>query len=313
MYCIKCGKENTEIAKFCTGCGAQINHNDGEVQSSSQFDPLSNAMGNVVVPQSKKRNHTAVIAVLTVVLLFGIGLVVFFVNKGAEQTESSTEISQQQGVPITEEADIANEVIDEESLVQITKTYLDILFRLYYVTQDFSGEPDSVSALLIGMIGDAIKDKKDLEDLLYKVAQMKQYKSQVVSTTGLVLEVSIQELINAYTSWIAYLRTVDENSVEINEFQYQLANFHATNKQTFMKLYEGTSLYPFLFINLGEEGEADNTWNISEDSKTEIVSEIDRLFADVFVRDEKSYEETETRNVIVLIVKALREFFVPAN
>ena len=80
-----------------------------------------------------------------------------------------------------------------------------------------------------------------------------------------------------------------------------------------MSLYENTSLYPYVFINLEAEGEGDNTWNISDGSKKEILGEIDRLFADVFVRDEKSYAETETRNVIVLIVKNLRGFFAPED
>jgi hypothetical protein len=48
----------------------------------------------------------------------------------------------------------------------------------------------------------------------------------MLSTMGLVLNVTVTQLISSHTVWIDYLRGVDVNTTDLSEFQYLFSVLH---------------------------------------------------------------------------------------
>lgn len=303
MFCENCGHKLERNEKFCTGCGNEIGH-IAEVLPS-QVIPAQNETNK----QSQKRGVGYWLVPASILLIGIIGFVVFIFYQGndEEQKPTNSNVSETQSTGGKENF---NNDIDEESLVRITKTYLDILRRLYYISLDNSpADAETVSGLIFGMMSEVLKDKADLESLQLRVNEMTSSKVDAINTTGLVVQVTIQQLLKSHTELAQYLRTVNENTADIAEFQYQMANFGSQNKQAYMGLAENTALYPVVFFNLSENDNTPGTWKLSEESKKEILTEIDRLFGSVFIEDEENYEKTQTRSAVVFIVKNLRGYF----
>lgn len=306
MFCTKCGTGYKQSEKFCTGCGDEIHHTAG-IQPDLVVSEKNNTN-----QQFKKRSIRYWLIPISILIVGIGGIINFFYNQGKDKSEADFSVAPE--TQTLESKDDFNNDIDEESLISITKTYLDILWRIYHITQDNSPtNPETATSMIIGMTTETLKDKADMESLLLKVNKMKTSNVDVISTTGLVIEMTLQQLIKSHTEWAQYLRTVNEDTVEIAEFQYQMASFNSQNKQAFMSLGENTALYPGVFFNLSEEENTPGTWKLSEESKNEILLEIDRLFADIFIEDEKNYEATQTHNVVVFIVKNLRGYFAPES
>ena len=85
-FCTKCGKQNPDTAKFCTGCGATLTPITATSEPSQPVPP------QVV---SKNKNNWIVIAIV-VILGLGIGAYFVFFNKksGKEEVQKETESNQ---------------------------------------------------------------------------------------------------------------------------------------------------------------------------------------------------------------------------
>lgn len=67
-YCIKCGKQNTESAKFCTGCGSTLTIKKQAVPQVSETEPFS--------PPKQFAKRTWIL--ISVFALLGIAVAVYF-------------------------------------------------------------------------------------------------------------------------------------------------------------------------------------------------------------------------------------------
>ena len=70
-FCTKCGKQNPDTAKFCTGCGATLTPITATSVPSQPVPPQI---------ESKNKNNWIVIAII-VILGLGIGAYFVFFNK----------------------------------------------------------------------------------------------------------------------------------------------------------------------------------------------------------------------------------------
>lgn len=253
----------------------------------------------------------AIIGGLVVLLMVVSGALVYFItsNEQSPKAEQTPAVSQTNSLVTEELVEKADEdYFNEREAVEATKLYLKILQRMNYANFDNSGDADSVSGLVMVMTSEAIKDRSDLNNLITLSSQMRESKIMGVSVTGLVVETTLMELVMAHDEYITFLRTVDPIYTDLSEFQYQMAQFQASTKSAYMSLAENTLIFPYTFVSFGGEEGVGNEWRISEASRAELLQEIDLLFGDIFIQDEIQYQETQTRDTTVFMVKSLKDF-----
>jgi hypothetical protein len=197
---------------------------------------------------------------------------------------------------------------NEEEAVLATKTYIQILQRMNYINFDNSKDATEISGLIMSMTAEAMKDKADLDNLIFKAKEMKASKIMGVSVTGLSIETALMQLVIAHDDYIQFLRTVDEQTADLAEFQYQMAQFQSSTKSAYMAMAENATLFHYTLLDLSETEGVPAKWGISEASRKDLLNEIDLRFEDIFIQDDLQYKETQTRDVTVFLAKSLKEF-----
>lgn len=249
-----------------------------------------------------------ILAVLGTAIIVGAGVWFFVTNQEVSNEPKEVEAEMVQKVDATN-SQVDDDYFNEEELVEFTKSYIGVLQRLYYINQDDSGDADSITGLVVSMLTEAMKDRNNLQNVLYKTEEMQKSNILGASVTGLVVNVSVKQLIDAHNDYIAYLRGVDEMTVELAEFQYQIAQFQSSTKSAYLSMVENTGIFPLTFLKLNNDPDIPGEWRISEASRAEIVNEIDLRFGDIFVADAKKYEGQGMRDTTVYMVQSLRDFF----
>lgn len=201
-----------------------------------------------------------------------------------------------------------SDYFNEDEIIDFTKSYIQVLQRLYYINQDDSFDGEDVSGLVMSMTTEALNDKNNLEKLLLTTNELKSSKIMAASVTGLVLDTSIRQLIVTHDEYIKFLRGVDELTIDLAEFQYQMALFQSGTKKAYMSMAENTAIFPIVYFKLSDDPNTPGTWRISDVSKKEILSEIDLRFADIFKEADAQHELTQTLDVTVYMVRALKDF-----
>jgi|GEM_PF-2543169 len=298
MYCSNCGKKIKESSNFCTDCGV-----------SNDVLKETDDSESTVTLREKTRSRIFKLQIVLIPVLLLIFAVFFFSNETGKQ--SLVDVEQEAELVPQEEA--VNEVdggyFNEEEMVAFTKEYLFVLQRLYYINQDDSSDADTVTGLIVSMTSEALKDKSSLENLLSRTAIMQESKIRGADLTGLVLHVSIMQLIQAHEEYIQFLREVDETTADLAEFQYQIAKFQSSTKTAYLSLAENTAIFPLTFLQLNNDPDRPGEWRISLSSRQEILNEIDLRFSDIFIEAENQYSLTQTKDTTVFIVQELQEFF----
>jgi hypothetical protein len=216
---------------------------------------------------------------------------------------------------VTQEVEIqeVESTLTEDDKIDITKELLSIYSRLYFVTQDNSDEATTDGEVISTWLLEVMNDRKMIERLMLEVQGIDAKNDKTIETTKLVLSTTLLSLQKSFLDFENYLRTVSEFNIDIAEFRYQ-GNLHAANnKEAFLILLEGSALYPYIFIEFAEEEGGDNKVVISETGRQEVLSEIERLFGDVFIEHELWNKETGMNNTVVILVQNLKDFFDFAN
>ena len=87
IYCTKCGKQNPDTAKFCTGCGATLTNSS--VQPTQQTTSAN--APNPFTDEPAKKNKTAWIIIGIIIFLgLGIGAYFMFFSNKKIKTDSIT-------------------------------------------------------------------------------------------------------------------------------------------------------------------------------------------------------------------------------
>ena len=216
---------------------------------------------------------------------------------------------------VTQEVEIqeVESTLTEDDKIDVTKELLSIYSRLYFVTQDNSDEATTDGEVISTWLLEVMNDRKMIERLMLEVQGIDAKNDKTIETTKLVLSTTLLSLQKSFLDFENYLRTVSEFNIDIAEFRYQ-GNLHAANnKEAFLILLEGSALYPYIFIEFAEEEGGDNKVVISETGRQEVLSEIERLFGDVFIEHELWNKETGMNNTVVILVQNLKDFFDFAN
>jgi len=126
VYCTKCGKQNPDIAKFCTGCGTQL----AKVSIASTED------------FTKKKTILPAITILVVFGLCVAAYFIFFNNRGNRNNQSDTKtqnLTDQVTPPTTE---------------SLTHSYVDVSGKLVYksdcfviITGSYTEEANAINAI----------------------------------------------------------------------------------------------------------------------------------------------------------------------
>lgn len=251
-------------------------------------------------------NKKIVIGMVLTFFIFTTGLVLL-------KTMSSTETQPNQKVTETErsEEEEANPYVSEDEIVQITNELLDILYEVYFATQDYSSEDDSsTSGLMMSLLTETMQDKNRLDNLLPRVEKLSRNQNKAIGTTGMALYTSIISLSHNHDVLIKYIRAEDVSNPSLSEFQFQLAQFQTENKDSFFTLVEGTALYPYVFLEFAKDDSEKNKSRVSEKTRLLLISNIDTKFNNAFLEEDIWNEETGNRNAVLLIVRKYREFLV---
>lgn len=239
------------------------------------------------------------LVILAVILVAGGAWLIF---------ERQTEIDSEETEVVAATEDLSTEELREEELISAGFNYLNALFQLHFVTIDNALPSTTDNELIISWITEALNDKNKLERILITAEKFIESDNQIIEVTGLALATSIHQLIQSHSTFVEYLRSVNPQTIDLAEFQYQLALHGSSNKDAFATLIEGTALFPGIYYRF-RDGESDlGAPRISEKGLNEVINELDRLFADIFIAEDKEYEETGNRNAVVLIVRNMREF-----
>ncbi len=244
-------------------------------------------------------------------LLAGAVIVVILVVVTSLNNDSTTEPTEIKETPEVALADKEEKYknVPQEEIVSVSKEVLGILHRLYYVSIDTGNmDYETDSALILSWTTEAMKDKNTLQNLIPQAEALIKNKNKTVQTTALSLATGMMQLSNSQDTFIKYLRTVDPTDSDLAEFQYQVALFSSTNKEAFNTIIEGTSLFPYIYLDMEGDDDEENDILISPKEKEEIIAEIDRLFGDLFIEDDKEHELTGNRNAVIMIVRNYRDF-----
>jgi hypothetical protein len=159
---------------------------------------------------------------------------------------------------------------------------------------------------LYNELQESMNDVNKLKNVTYIAQNLQNSKDELTSTTGLVLNTTLTSLINSNNLWIAYLRGVDIDTVNVSEFQHQLAKFNSSAHDAYLKLAEGMSLFPMIVINFSNENGDENTIDVS--LRDYFLNKIESNFSEAFTADDEFYKETKTRQAVVVIVRNYKEY-----
>jgi hypothetical protein len=253
----------------------------------------------------QKVNFVKELKTFGVITLGVIGLVTLLVLMSSDTV--TNEMSQE-----TETQEVLSDLTEEEKIA-ITSKLLSVYSRLYFVTQDNSDEATTEGEVISTWLLEVMNDRKMIERLMLEVQGIDAKNDKTIETTKLVLSTTLLSLQKSFLDFENYLRTVSEFNIDIAEFRYQ-GNLHtANNKEAFLVLLEGSALYPYIFIEFAEEEGGENRVVISETGRQEVLSEIERLFGDIFIEHELWNKETGMNNTVVILVQNLKDFFDFAN
>jgi len=232
-----------------------------------------------------------------------IAFVAFFNNNGGEEMQSER-TSQAPNHDMTTDGD----ALTEEGILTKTDQFLDILYTLYFISLDESGEPETEYELLLSMMEETLNDKRKLESLRIPVAQFSSSKSELVTNIGQAIDFSLASLVDNHASFSDYLRTVDSQDIDLTEFGYQMTSFSSNNKGAFDTLNQASLLLPYIWLDLAKEEDAISEWAISEESRMALILKIEDMFGDILKEDAINHEMTGNTNSVAFIISTYLDF-----
>jgi len=206
-------------------------------------------------------------------------------------------IEEMMGTPLT-----------EQELVSSVKEFINIYHQLYYITQDDSPEAQSDTAIIMSFLTEALSDKNKLERLLPKIITLSEHPNLLVRANGMSLLSGVNKLINAQNNFIVFLRGVDPAKANVAEFQFQMSLLGSESKDAFFTIIEGSSSMNMAYLDFGSRTDDMTPLLIGKESQKELLSEIDRLFADIFIEHKQWNKETGFVNAPVSIVEEWRDW-----
>lgn len=245
-------------------------------------------------------NKKQIILIGAGVLVLLAALAVYFYHP-VQQTPPTQENSVAEKSPYGKE-------LSEQQIVDVTEETLNILHDTYVVTQDLSSgnNPDSSSALVMGMMTESLRDKSQLGLLIPRAQKLATSDNDVVQLIGKSMVVCFLGLSNAETTLVTFLRSFDTTNPNLPEFEYQISAYNASEKEAFKMMALGTGQLSSLFWKPAESEHPTGAipYRISKENREKLLAEIDRLFKDDILADEENHAKTGNTNVVIFIVKS---------
>jgi hypothetical protein len=204
----------------------------------------------------------------------------------------------------------ASQQIVQDDIKAELDLVLGVLLTLHHVSLT-DAPPSSPETVIVEELQESMNDLNKLKRLRITTENLSASKNEIISTTGRVLDMSTLGLILAYEKWIEYLRGVDINTLQVSEFQYQLALFQSSTHDVYLNLVEGASYLPMIVVKFSDNADESNT--IDENLRDHFVAKTDRLFGDILIDDDRFYEKTKNRYAIAVLIRNYKEFFSSSN
>ncbi len=249
-------------------------------------------------------------------ILIAVGLIVLAGGFAWYSMASTPTVSAPQGQQVATSSSYAyGQELSEAEVLEATDEILALLDQLYFVTQDTSSsvEPDSTSVLIIQMTTESLVDKSTIDDLLPRAQKLADSDNEVISMVGMGLFVGLSNLTQAESDFVQFLRTVDPINPDLAEFQYQMAAFNSAQKEAFKLISMSAGQLPILFWDAPETENPTGpiSYRLSTEGRQHILAEIERLFADDIIEDERNHSLTGSTNAVIFIVKTYRDSLIP--
>lgn len=242
------------------------------------------------------------IAILVVVVLGG-----WWVYSSVSTETTASETTSQ----AEEKATFAITYLGEEETEAVYYAFLGMLSDVYFVSQENS---TAESGDMTSFLYELLKANTRLDDVISRASEYANHSNDIVELAGKGISVGSYQIKEANNDIITYLRGLGNlENFDISEFQYQLANYRAAEHEGYVTIITSVGqLMALTFRSVESENPTGPIpYTINKSARQRIVSQIDDLFTEAFVKDETLHQETQTRNAIVLLVKQLRENLIP--
>jgi len=250
-----------------------------------------------------KNPFSILLIVILVIIVLGVGSV--FLNKSnnsADQIGST--------IPAQTVSSNDQEVVTDAEIRDEINDVLEILSIFHYISLT-DKELTDPNAVILDELQESMNDLNKLQGILGRTETLSKSKNEVISTTGLVLNVSASQLIESYNKWINYLRGVNPIDPDVAEFQYQLALFQSSTHDVYLKLVEGASLLPYVAVEFAKNDSEDN--KVNDELKSYFLSRIDVIFKDILIDNDLFYQKTKNRYAVAILVRGYIDFFKTTN
>jgi len=198
--------------------------------------------------------------------------------------------------------------LTEDELVEAVEEFLAIYHQLYFITLDDSPAAETDDAIILSFLTETMNDKNKLEGLMSRIAPLSSHPNLMIAANGTALQAGAGQLITAHNSFITFLRGVNSNNVNISEFQYQYTLLQTESKDAFLMIAEGSSSLNLAYFDFTAGMGDDRPVLIGTASQERLLSEINRLFGEIFIEHEEWRKETGNVNTPVYIVEQWRDW-----
>jgi hypothetical protein len=246
-------------------------------------------------------NLKNLLPIAALVLLGGMAAVALFLNKDVFLSESQVEPEAVESADGQIPADSVSPIEQKKAAID---SVLQGLYALHAVSLMDENASDNSDMFIYNELQESLNDINKLKALSYRVDELKKSDDQLISVTGLTIETTALALINSSNKWITYLRSIDLDTLEIPEFQYQMALHQSSNHDAYLTLIEGASLFPMIAVNMSDsEGN-----KMNPELQNYFKDKIESLFKDAFIEDDLFHAETNNRYAVIVLVRNYKEF-----
>lgn len=242
------------------------------------------------------------------ILLISAGVIVLiallvYLDTGDANTTAKTEGETEQSA-----TEMMGTPLTEDELVESVEEFLAIYHQLYFITLDDSPAAETDDAIILSFLTETMNDKNKLEGLMSRITPLSSHPNLMIAANGTALQAGVGQLITAHNNFITYLRGVDSSNVNISEFQYQYTLLQTESKDAFLMIAEGSSSLNLAYFDFTAGMGDDRPVLIGTASQDRLLSEIDRLFGEIFVEHEEWRKETSNVNTPVYIVEQWKDW-----
>lgn len=222
-------------------------------------------------------------------------------GKGEQKSSNTSSVDQEFSI----------QYLSENETESIYFAFLDMLYDLYFVSQQTSTDS---SDDMVTFMSEIMKANSRLDDVIFRANKYPTHPNQIIELAGKGVIAGSIKIKEANTNFLTYLRGLGNfENFDTSEMSYQLAAYRAAEHEGYKLVIISTGQLASLTFKpaASENPTGLIPYTINKEVRTRILSRINDLFGERFIKDDKFYKETTNRNAVLLVVRSLRDNLTP--